>query len=291
MPIFIDPKTQTQLVKVTDCYVIYEAITEPELVKANNKQKWHLRLAIHPSNPDFQLLDQYCNDALANSVFRGNLPGGGTMPLQQLGPNDAGGMFNGWYQFYAGTYRGCPDIYIDGNRVDAMQLRGLLYSGQIVEALVDAYVNEAGRKGVALGLHGFNILASKNAQKIQIGTAGPTYDSASAFGGGQAPAQGGHQQPQYQQPAQNQGQPNYGQQPQYQQPPAQGGYQQPNPQYQQPPAQNAGNQYQQPNYNNQGGGSAPNATYPSNQPPAQNQGQQPQYPNQAHNFLPNQGNQ
>ena len=189
------PQFDDAHVKAENCYVIYEAIRKPETVKVSGKTKWHVRVAIHPSNPDFQLLTQLQNRELQAS-FNGTVPSGGTIPLQQLGPNDAGGAFNGWYQFYAGTYARCPDLFVQREknrspeRIDVMQIGDSLYAGQIVDVLVHAYSNREGRRGVAFGIDGLNIKLCENAQRLQLGGSGaPQVDTSSAFGATSAPQQ------------------------------------------------------------------------------------------------------
>ena len=254
------PQHDEKHVITRQCTIIWDSMTRPDTNESGTKHGF--KVAIHPQNPDVPLLEALANKALMESDFKGVLPNNGTMPLGTLGPNDAGGMFNGWRVFTAGTYRGFPQCFDEnGQALDPMVAGPMIYPGQMVDLLVHAYSNNGKVKGVALGLDGFVIVASANAQRLNLG--GSTVDAAAAFGAQPAPVV----QPQHapaQQPTQQPAAPAPGQAP----------AQQPYVQPQQPAAG------QQP--------------YAPAQQPVQQPTQQPaapapgQAPVQANNYLPQQ---
>lgn len=290
------PKFDEQHVKLCGGFIVWDGVTQPEIVQQGAKaggQKWTLKVVFPPNCPDLPLFDQLANQQLQQSKFRGQLPAGGRMPIGQVQPGEFGDHFPGWLVISFKTTLKTPDVYDEnGAPIDPMQFNQVIYSGQKVDVLAHCYdYDAAGNRGIAAGLDAFAVIQSAQAPRLQIGGAG--VNTASAFGGGgqpagnQAPPQGG-QQPGYGAPQgqpQNQG----GYQAPNQQPPAGQGYGQPQGGYdpnQQPPQNPGGHPTQAPpqGYNPQGGG------YPNqNGQPDPNAGQGGGYPNQAHNFLPGQG--
>lgn len=303
------PKFDEQHVKLCGGFIVWDGVTQPEIVQQGAKaggQKWTLKVVFPPDCPDLPLFDQLANQQLQQSKFRGQLPAGGRMPIGQVQPGEFGDHFPGWLVISFKTTLKTPDVYDEnGAPIDPMQFNQVIYSGQKVDVLAHCYdYDAAGNRGIAAGLDAFAVIQSAQAPRLQIGGAG--VNTASAFGGGgqpagnQAPPQGG-QQPGYGAPQgqpQNQG----GYQAPNQQPPAGQGYGHPQGGYdpnQQPPQNQGGYPTQappqggqQPGYGAPQGGYDPNAGQGYNQPqghqaPPQNQGGG--YPNQAHNFLPGQG--
>ena len=181
MPVFKDDR-----VKLCGGTVLWDGINKPEKNESGNK--WLLKVAFPPNHPDMALLEQLATRKLGESVFKGVLPRGGTMPIAEMTAQEANGQFTGWKVFNCGSYRGVPDIYDENNiPMDIAQAGHLIFTGQKVDVLVHCYVNNGTVKGVACGLDAFSIIASANAQRIQIGAA--SYDSSQAFGG--APSQAG----------------------------------------------------------------------------------------------------
>jgi hypothetical protein len=178
------PQFNEDSVKINDLYVIYEDIRTPS-VGDNGKSKWSLKLAMHPGNPDVPVFDAMVAAKLLASDFRGILPGNGTLPTTVATAADYDGQFTGWLIFTAGTYRSIPDLYVDNVRTDVMKCGHLIYTGQIVDALVHFYANNGKVKGIAAGLDGFSIQASRSAPQMSVGS-GSGVDTSAAFGGGGA---------------------------------------------------------------------------------------------------------
>jgi len=192
------PQFDERHVKLEGGVVVWDGVTNPETQTngANaGSPKWSLRAVFPPECADLQLFDQLAQATLAQSKWRGQLPADGKMPIRQTKPGEFKDMFPGWYVIAFKTQY-MPDVYDEnGGRIDPMQLNQLLYTGQRVDVLAHCYpYDAAGNKGISAGLDAFGIIASANAQVLQLGN-GP--DMSSAFGGG-APAQG--QQPQGGQP-------------------------------------------------------------------------------------------
>jgi len=190
---------------IEDCTVVWDGITSPEPSEGNGKLRYSLKVVVHPNNPDIGLLHKLANDCLMASEFKGVLPNGGLMPVGIAGPAEFGGMFPGFAVINASTYLQ-PQVYDEnGKELQPMQYGPMVYTGQKVRLLVTCFAYNNKSKGVKASLEGFQVIASAQAPRLQIGNGGGA--AAKAFG---AP---GGQQPQ--------GQPAYGQQPQGQ---PEGGY-------------------------------------------------------------------
>jgi hypothetical protein len=254
------PQFDEQHVKLCGGIIVWDGVTQPEIVQQGQKagsHKWTLKVVFPPQCPDLPLFDQLANKQLQQSKFRGQLPAGGRMPIGQVQPGEFGDNFPGWLVISFKTTLKTPDVYDEnGAPIDPMQFGQVIYTGQKVDVLAHCYdYDAAGNRGIAAGLDAFAVIQSAQAPRLQLGQG---VNTASAFGGGGngAPAQGG-QQPGYGQP---QGQPQGGQQPGYGQPQGQ-------PQ----------------------GGQQPGYGQPQGQPQGGHGPQGNGYPNQAHNFLPGQG--
>jgi len=196
---------------IEDCTVVWDGITNPETSEGNGKLRYSLKVVVHPNNPDIGLLHQLANDCLLASEFKGVLPNGGLMPVGTAGPSEFGGMFPGFAVVNASTYLQ-PQVYDEnGKELQPMQYGPMMYTGQKVRLLVTCFAYNNKSKGVKASLEGFQIIASAQAPRLQIGGGGGM--AAKAFGapGGQPQGQG---QPNYGGQPQGQGQPNYGGQPQ-----------------------------------------------------------------------------
>ena len=173
-------------VKVCGAIVLWDGMTKPDTNESGTKH--HFKLAVPPNHPDIVLLEQLAQRKLSEGTFKGVLPNNGTMPVGTLAPNEYDGKFPGWRVFTAGTYRGVPDIYDEnGSPQDIMQVGSMIYPGQYVDVLVHCYENNGKVKGIACGLDGFSILASKQAPRQNF-NGGPGVNTAGAFGGAPAAA-------------------------------------------------------------------------------------------------------
>ena len=291
------PSFDENHVKLCGGIVVWDGVTQPETQqqgKNAGKLKWTLKVVFPPNCPDLGLYDQLANKKLQESPFRGVLPAGGRMPINQVGPTEFNGMFPGWFCISFKTTLRAPEIYDDsgtGQQLDPMQFGQVVFPGQSVDVLAHCYdYDNAGNKGISGGMDGFQVNLALNSQRQNFGGGGP--DTQAAFGG-QPQQQGGgqpQQQPAYQQPAQQQP---AQQQPAYQQPAQQQPAQQ-QPAYQQPAQQQPAQQqpaYQQPAQQQpaqqQPAYQQPAQQQPAYQQPAQQQPAQ-QQPQQATNFMPNQ---
>ena len=200
------PQFDENHVKLSGGIVVWDGVTRPEVQQQGRnagKPKWSLKCVFPPSCADLGLFDALAQKQLQQSEFRGVLPAGGRMPIAPVGPNEFNGMFPGWYCISFKTTIRAPDVYDEaGQLLDPMQYGGLMYSGQRVDVLAHCYdYNQAGNRGVSAGLDAFQIIASAQAQRLDIGTGG--MDTASAFGGGAQPQPAqGYQPPAQPQPAQ-----------------------------------------------------------------------------------------
>ena len=182
------PMFDNDHVKVCDAIVLWDGMTKPDTNESGTKH--HFKLAVPPNHPDILLLEQLSQRKLSEGTFKGVLPNNGTMPVGTLGPSEYDGKFNGWRVFTCGTYRGVPDIYSeDGQPQDIMQVGSMIYPGQYVDVLVHCYENNGKVKGIACGLDGFCIKASKQAPRQNFG-GGAGINTAGAFGGAAQPPAG-----------------------------------------------------------------------------------------------------
>lgn len=275
------PQFDEKHVKLCGGIVVWDGVTRPEVVQQGAKagsNKWSLKVVFEPHNQDVALFDQLANQALAESKWRGQLPGGGRMPISIAQAHEFGGNFAGWPVISFKTTLKAPDVYDEnGAPVDPMQLAQLLYTGQKVDVLAHCYeYDAAGNKGISAGLDAFALIVSAQAPRLNIGGG---INTAGAFGGGAAAPQ--------QAPA-------YGQQSAY------GAPAQANPQT--PAAQPYGQPAAPANGYAPAGGATPQGTTVSVDTAGQNANagytapnaapqQAPAYgaPAQAHNFLPGQG--
>ena len=188
------PQLDATHVQVNDCIVVWDAITRPEVNDGGNT-RWGLKVVIHPNNPDLALIQQLANSELQNSEFKGVLPNGGIMPIGTAAATEFNGLFTGYAVVSASTFK-MPNVHEEGGAImQPMQYGNLLYSGQSVNIIVNASAYNNKSKGVALRLDGFQINASRNAERLAFGGGG--YDTSQAFGagGGQQQNNGGFQQP------------------------------------------------------------------------------------------------
>lgn len=211
MPIINDGKNDAVLVE--GAIIVWgQSLTQPDEMEGGGN-KWSVKVVIEPNNPAIADLQQFEQQALQNSEFKGVLPNGGRMALGQAGPQEFNGMFPGYGVINPSTYQ-VPQIYgEDGQNItNPMQLAQLVYTGQRVDVIVTCKAYNQKSKGIKTQLEGVRILASQQAQPIQLGGGG--FNAANAFGnGGGQQQQGGFQQ---QQPQQQQQQGGF--QPQQQQP-------------------------------------------------------------------------
>ena len=177
-------------VKIQGCIVIWDGINRPEEANANGNIKRSLKVVIPPNNPDIGVLQQLATNALQASEFKGNLPQGGIWPINLANHQKLDGMFEGYAAINCRTFR-MPDVYNEQGQMmsDPMQYLPMIYTGQVVDVLVSCSVYNDKSKGVAVDLDGFMIMASNNAQRLNIGGGG--VDTSGAFG---ANAQGGQPQ-------------------------------------------------------------------------------------------------
>ena len=166
--------------------VVWDGVTQPETQQqgANaGKPKWTLKVVFPPQCSDLPLYDQLAQKRLRESKFKGNLPAGGRMPIGQVQPGEFNDLFPGWLVISFKTTLRAPDVYDEnGQLLDPMQYGNLIYNGQKVNVLAHCYdYDNAGNKGISAGLDGIQIIASANAQRLNIGGGG--VDTASAFGG------------------------------------------------------------------------------------------------------------
>ena len=290
------PQLDATHVQVNDCTVVWDAITRPEVNDGGNT-RWGLKVVIHPNNPDLALIQQLANSELQNSEFKGVLPNGGIMPICTAAATEFNGLFTGFAVVNASTFK-MPNVHEEGGAImQPMQYGNLLYSGQSVNIIVNASAYNNKSKGVALRLDGFQINASRNAERLAFGGGG--YDTSAAFGAGaaQQPANNGQQGGGFQQNAA----PQQGGGFQQNAAPQQGGGFQQNaaPQqgggFQQNAAPQQGGGFQQNAAPQQGGGFQQNAApqqgggFQQNAAPQQGGGfQQNAAPQQSTNFLPGQ---
>ena len=166
--------------------VVWDGVTQPETQQqgANaGKPKWTLKVVFPPQCPDLPLYDQLAQKRLRESKFKGNLPAGGRMPIGQVQQGEFNDLFPGWLVISFKTTLRAPDVYDEnGQLLDPMQYGNMIYNGQKVNVLAHCYdYDNAGNKGISAGLDGIQIIASANAQRLNIGGGG--VDTASAFGG------------------------------------------------------------------------------------------------------------
>ncbi|UNA02189.1 ssDNA-binding protein [Alteromonas phage vB_AmaS-R9Y3] len=166
--------------------VVWDGVTQPETQQqgANaGKPKWTLKVVFPPQCSDLPLYDQLAQKRLRESKFKGNLPAGGRMPIGQVQPGEFNDLFPGWLVISFKTTLRAPDVYDEnGQLLDPMQYGNMIYNGQKVNVLAHCYdYDNAGNKGISAGLDGIQIIASANAQRLNIGGGG--VDTASAFGG------------------------------------------------------------------------------------------------------------
>jgi hypothetical protein len=211
MPFITDPKTQVKAVLINGATVVWDGISQPE--KMDDGTLKHTLKVVFPTHTgDDQLVNQLATECLRESEFKGVLPQGANWAISQVQAGEFQDLFPGHACVNTSTFR-VPDVFDErGQKLNPMQYGQLIYSGQKVNAIVTcrAYNNKS--RGVKCQLEGFQIVASANAPRLNLGGGG--FNAASAFG---APAA---QQPvNYGQPAQqpvNYGQPaqqpvNYGQ--------------------------------------------------------------------------------
>ncbi len=249
------PQHDQDHVILTGGVLVWDGINNPETITQGDntgKQKWALKAVFPPNCPDLQPFDQLATRCLQESEFRGQLPQGGRMPIGQVGQNEFNGMFPGWHCISFKSFRSPPDVWDDnGNMLEPMQYRSLLYGGQQVEVLASCYAyNKAGNRGVAGGLDAVKIILSANAQRQDFGGGG--VDSSQAFGGGGNQNDGGYQ--------------NYDNN------------------------QNQGGGQNYDNNQNNSGGSGGNQNYNDNRNNSGGGGGGGGQPQQAHNFMPNRNN-
>jgi hypothetical protein len=269
--------------------VVWDGITRPEALEAKEGKapgmKWNLKVVLEPNNPDLPVLDQLAQRELFEGEFKGVLPRGGNMPIGTVGPGEFKDLFPGCAVINVSTFRQPQVIGENGNALQPHEYGPLFYNGQRVDVILHCSTYNNVSKGVATRLDAVRVLTSENAPRIDIGGGG-TFDTTSVWGGQQqnaAPAQGqgqpawGQQPQQNAAPAQGQGQPAWGQQPQQNAAPAQG---QGQPAWGQQPQQAAPAQGQgQPAWGQQPQQAAPQQAAPAwgQQPqqaaPAQGQGQ------------------
>ena len=212
-------------VLVEGATVVWDAITRPER-RDDGSTSQKLKVVIPAGNPAIAEIEQLAQQCLAESKWRGNLPGGANWAISPVNPGEYNNQFPGGYVINPSSNR-VPDIYDEGGQLltDPMQYGQLIYQGQSVSVIVHCWDYDNKSKGIATGLDGVRIHTSQNAPRQQFGGGG--FDSGSVFGQGgggqpmnQGQPQGGYQQqPQGGQPM-NQGQPQggYQQQPQGGQP-------------------------------------------------------------------------
>ena len=194
-------------VKIHGCFIVWDGITRPE-PGHDGKPKYSLKVVVNPNNPDLADMNNLANTTLQTSKFRGQLPGGGRMPIGQARADEFNNLYPGWVVLGCNTQR-LPDVYDEnGGKLDPMQYGQQLFGAQQVDVLVHCYEYDAkGNKGIATGLDAFSIIASAGAVPQNFGGAGIA--TQSAFGPSGAAPQGQAPQGQpTQQPAQ---QPAYGQ--------------------------------------------------------------------------------
>ena len=76
------PKFDEQHVKLCGGFIVWDGVTQPEIVQQGAKaggQKWTLKVVFPPNCPDLPLFDQLVNQQLQQSKFRGQLPAGGVV--------------------------------------------------------------------------------------------------------------------------------------------------------------------------------------------------------------------
>ena len=274
------PQTDETHVIIKDCIVVYDGMNRPEDPNSNGNVKRSLKVVINPQNVDINVLQQLADNELMQSEFKGVLPRGGFMPINYAQANEFNGMYTGWAVVNCSTFK-MPDVYDENVQQlnDPMQYLPMTYTGQSVDVMVHCKQYNNVSKGVAARMDGYLINTSKNAQRQNFGGGG--VDTAAGFGGqGNAQQNNGGQnyQPNNVQQNNANNQQNNGGGQNYQQnngqnnAPQQNNYQQPNN-----ALQNNGGGYDQNNgQNNNGQNTAP-----------QNNGGAP---NQAHNYMPNNGN-
>ncbi|MBT56149.1 MAG: hypothetical protein CMF72_22460 [Mameliella sp.] len=193
-------------VLVEGATVVWDAITRPER-RDDGSTSQKLKVVIPAGNPAIAEIEQLAQQCLAESKWRGNLPGGANWAISPVNPGEYNNQFPGGYVINPSSNR-VPDIYDEGGQLltDPMQYGQLIYQGQSVSVIVHCWDYDNKSKGIATGLDGVRIHTSQNAPRQQFGGGG--FDSGSVFG------QGGGGQPM------NQGQPQggYQQQPQGGQP-------------------------------------------------------------------------
>ena len=157
------PKFDEQHVKLCGGFIVWDGVTQPEIVQQGAKaggQKWTLKVVFPPNCPDLPLFDQLANQQLQQSKFRGQLPAGGRMPIGQVQPGEFGDHFPGWLVISFKTTLKTPDVYDEnGAPIDPMQFNQVIYSGQKVDVLAHCYdYDAAGNRGIAAGLDAFAVI-------------------------------------------------------------------------------------------------------------------------------------
>lgn len=177
--------------------IVWEGVTRPDTDTPVGKPKWSCKIVVHPQQQDLQDFVQLATTELNNSEFQGQLPPGANWAISPVQANDAfnkDGRFNGYMCINGGTYQGAPQVFdANGNELQPMAYSTLLYTGCMVDLLLNAYAYNNKQKGIAAGLGGLRVVDA-TAERLNIGGG---IDAGSVFGN-QA-AQG--QQPAMQQPA------------------------------------------------------------------------------------------
>ena len=187
------PMHDQENVIVENAIVVWDAITMPEVPDHGGPAKYKIKVIIPAGSPDADLVNQIASNCLMNSKWKGQMPQGGVWPITPVAPGEYGDMFPGGHVINPSS-KHMPDVYNDaGQKMDPMQYNGLLYQGQSVDVIVNAWDFDNRAKGVSSGLQGLRINLSRNAPRQQITQGGGTgFNVAGVFGGGgQAPAQQG----------------------------------------------------------------------------------------------------
>lgn len=185
------PQFDDKHVKLCGGIIVWDGVTQPETVQQGQqagKLKYTLKAVFEPHNPDLAIFEQLAQRALLESKWRGQLPPGGRMPIGTVRPGEFNDQFPGWRVISFKTTLKQPDVYDEnGAAVDAMRFAQTIYTGQKVDILAHCYeYDAAGNKGISAGLDAFAVIESAQMPRQQFGNG---INTASAFGGGGAPAQ------------------------------------------------------------------------------------------------------
>jgi hypothetical protein len=156
---------QDKYVIVKNAIVVFDNITRPEETQKGGL-KYAIECAIPNASQELQELQTIGTEELNYGQFRGKFPTGGYWLTTPVPADKYEGHLPAHHKFKAVTYDTPPEVYdANNNRLDPMQYAGKLYSGCVVDVIVNARSYDNVSKGVGLWLSGIRIINS-NAPKL-----------------------------------------------------------------------------------------------------------------------------